>query len=391
MGKITSTLRNQSIKTSLFLYVATSFAVAFILITLCLSVCERINGYIRSNYSLTTNIYYLADENGIIMGEGAEIIMEEYVMSQRDSAIVSFLETLQSLIPFVIIAGSIMICTFLFYKFKLKKPIEILSYASSKIAGNDLEFEIEYLGEDELGKLCTSFEKMRKELYNNNRKMWRQLEERKHVNSMFAHELRTPLTVLKGYTDILRLSEDAMIIETTESLSNNIQRLEKYVDSMSNIQKIDSLTPNFRELGSNQLITECIRVTETTPSSYIVECEDNARFSQLCIDDEMILQAFGNVFSNALRYASEKITIIFEQNELEELFIIRVCDDGEGFSEDSLHKAKDVFYSSEGNHGGHFGLGLYISSLYCKWHQGDITIENGVHGAIVSISFKERN
>ncbi len=51
--------------------------------------------------------------------------------------------------------------------------------------------------------LCMAFDEMRQTLYENNREMWRSLEERKRLNSAFSHDLRTPLTVLRGYTDFL--------------------------------------------------------------------------------------------------------------------------------------------------------------------------------------------
>lgn len=62
-----------------------------------------------------------------------------------------------------------------------------------------------------MGALCASFEEMRRALWENNRVMWRQMEERKRLNAAFAHDLRTPLTVLRGYAGMLLhdLSEGA--------------------------------------------------------------------------------------------------------------------------------------------------------------------------------------
>ena len=85
----------------------------------------------------------------------------------------------------------------LFYKNKLKKPIDILNGASKKIANNNLDFKIQYDSKDEMGQLCSSFEKMRISLSENNSRMWRSMEERKRLNAAFAHDLRTPLTDIK--------------------------------------------------------------------------------------------------------------------------------------------------------------------------------------------------
>ncbi|WP_259455858.1 HAMP domain-containing protein [Bacillus sp. PK3_68] len=91
----------------------------------------------------------------------------------------------------------------LFYKLKLKKPLELLRRASEKISVNDLEFHIYYDGRDEMSELCGAFEKMRSQLEGNYKILWRSVEERKQINAIFAHDLRTPLSVLKGYSELL--------------------------------------------------------------------------------------------------------------------------------------------------------------------------------------------
>ncbi|MFD2880718.1 HAMP domain-containing protein [Paenibacillus rhizoplanae] len=89
-----------------------------------------------------------------------------------------------------------------FYHNKLKQPIGTLREASQKISGNDLNFRIPQASEDEMGQLCGSFERMRAALEDNNRQMWRSIEDRKQLNAaFFSHDLRTPLTVLRGYAD----------------------------------------------------------------------------------------------------------------------------------------------------------------------------------------------
>lgn len=91
---------------------------------------------------------------------------------------------------------------------------------AGKIAENNLDFKIIYDKEDELGKLCVSFEKMRQALQESNEEMWRQMEERKRLNAAFAHDLRTPLTVLKGQSELLRNMQPKM---TAEKVSDNLK------------------------------------------------------------------------------------------------------------------------------------------------------------------------
>ena len=93
---------------------------------------------------------------------------------------------------------SITIGAVIFYFGKLQKPIKLLINASENISDDNLDFVIDYSGKDELGQLCSSFEKMRLSLMDNNRTTWRMVEEKRKLNKAFSHELRTPLTVMRG-------------------------------------------------------------------------------------------------------------------------------------------------------------------------------------------------
>ena len=103
----------------------------------------------------------------------------------------------------VCFVGNILIISILFYKQQLQKPLEVLNTATENIASHNLDFEIPPMKQNELGKLCGSFDFMRSALMENYKEMWRQIEEREKLNAAFSHDLRTPLTVLKGQSEML--------------------------------------------------------------------------------------------------------------------------------------------------------------------------------------------
>lgn len=45
------------------------------------------------------------------------------------------------------------------------------------IADNELDFHVSYENKDEMGTLCKEFEMMRSDLADNNRKMWRMIDD----------------------------------------------------------------------------------------------------------------------------------------------------------------------------------------------------------------------
>ena len=125
--------------------------------------------------------------------------------------------------------------------------MDILTKSAEMIANSDLNFNIVYEKNDEMGTLCRSFEKMRGQLEENNGQMWRMMEEHKRLNAAFAHDLRTPLTVLKGYADFLKdyvpegKVDDDKLMSIISTMSDHIYRLESYVDTMNTVQKLDDI------------------------------------------------------------------------------------------------------------------------------------------------------
>ncbi len=120
-------------------------------------------------------------------------------------------------------------------------------FAFEQIAADNLDFSVQYDAEDELGTLCKSFERMKNELLNNYKRIWRMTEERRKLNAAFAHDLRIPLTVLQGYTDFLEEyipfpeKEDIKLLETNHMMAYYIKRLEDYVKVMNKIPKLEDI------------------------------------------------------------------------------------------------------------------------------------------------------
>ena len=88
-----------------------------------------------------------------------------------------------------------------FYHKVLEPPITVLMEATAHIQDRDLNFQITFDGQDELGRLCAAFEKMRQTLYENNRQMWSMLEERRALQASVAHDLRNPIAIMTGYVE----------------------------------------------------------------------------------------------------------------------------------------------------------------------------------------------
>ncbi|RKI37227.1 sensor histidine kinase [bacterium D16-51] len=295
-------------------------------------------------------------------------------------------------LPVVYIVGGIGIATLVYYKRKLRVPIAQLQNGIKRIQENDLDFCIEYNGSDELGQLCDSMEKMRKELRQNNKALWEALEQRKILNASMAHDLRTPITVLKGYLDYLedgipqdKLTEDKLL-DTVLSMQGAVIRLEQYAECVRNIEKIESIEIKMQPENVKLLIKEIESNISQLTGEKEIFFSDGISFNEVNIDKSVLFRILENLLQNALRYAEKQINISISQND--KFLILTVKDDGKGFTETDLKKADTMFYSKDRGKE-HFGIGLGICKILCEKHGGRLLITNNkVKGACVIAKLK---
>lgn len=286
----------------------------------------------------------------------------------------------------------VVVCGIIFYHRKIEKPISILLEASENISNNRLDFSVEVPEKNEFGELCLSFEKMRVALKENNIEMWRQVEERKRLNAAFSHDLRTPLTVLKGQSEILskyvpKMSEEK-IIETAETMKRHIIRLETYVNTMNDLQRLEDVEVK-KELVDVKELEHQMRITGAAvcKGKEFVLYQNIFDVDSVKIDTSIAMQVYENLLSNAVRYAKRKIEIAIDKKD--SLLLLNVVDDGAGFTAKDLSNAMKPFYKAENKiNNEHFGMGLNICKMLCEKHGGYLQISNE-NGAKAVAAFKE--
>ncbi len=288
---------------------------------------------------------------------------------------------------FIVITGA------LFYKRQMQKPLELLDHAADRIADNDLDFRITWNGSNELERLCTSFEKMRAALQDNNMEMWRLVEERKRLNAAFSHDLRTPLTVLKGQSEMLakyapQMSEEK-IISSAETMRRHIMRLEDYVTAMSELQRLEdiNITPAAVELDELLLQLQSTGKCLCRKKKFHFSCPFEKHVC-LLLDPSVVLRVYENLLSNAVRFATGNVSVSTECRD--ECLFLTVKDDGEGFTQKDLANAVKPFYKAmTDSEGGHLGMGLNICKILCEKHGGFLLLENA-DGGMVTAAFRQK-
>lgn len=277
----------------------------------------------------------------------------------------------------------ILLCALWFYKHKLSRPIRKLENAIGQIQKQNLDFQIVSEGKDELEKVCFSFEEMRRTLYENNQSMWNMLEERRRLQASVAHDLRNPITIVQTYAEYLKLylveenpsEELGRIVENLQAAS---KRMEQYTDSIRDISKLEELEINPVLVNLAEVLPDMEEELSLLAKSKNKKFRSNMLVEEIrgIIDISALYRILENLVTNASRYASE--TIQMDCTIEEGGIIIRISDDGPGFSPKVLSQKK-AYFTTNGEDG-HMGMGLSICRILCRKLGGKIELYNRKDG-----------
>lgn len=396
MGHIKNWFRKASIPVSFMVCGLICLVVALSLTKLTVWIAQMNRSEIESKYELTVYIppddMTFTDEQLLTKSDEMELGQEMSVIAtddflESDRQKYDFFVGLEDIAAILWYSVCLALAAFIFYHWKIKKPLSILNHATQEIANNNLDFQIDDSGMDELGRLCHAFETMRQELVQNNLNMWNAVEERKRLNAAFAHDLRTPLTVIQGHTDLLSNELGHKIVSQPDlndsicAIQNQVMRLNSYVTTMGDLQRLEDYEPCLREISSIYLVDAISETAQLLFPDGEIELRSTLKEQQLVGDLDALAQIYENILSNAARYAKQKIIISVDQEG--SFLILSVKDDGIGFSQNDLKYASSPYYRGEKTKVGntvHFGLGLYICHLLTEKLGGNLCLDNPTEG-----------
>ena len=339
----------------------------------------------------------MIDEPGLLVGEANFSVesMEASVSQLGPGERVAYmtLGVLMGALPVIYAIMGVLFCALWFYRKRLAPAITVLDEATRHISEQDLDFSVECPLNNELGRLCTSFEEMRIALYDNNLKLWRTIEERRTMQASVAHDLRNPLAIMAGIVEQLRESvatgklTEEKLSASLINLASTTSRMENYTNYIRDLDAIEDTEVNIAEVALPDFLREAAGgvgvLAEAKGLEITTSCDVPA--CRVGLDKEIFYRVLENVFSNAVRYARSHIELEFALRK--ESLWVRVSDDGPGFSKELLKKKQSLYYSEDPT-GEHMGLGLATSRILCAKHGGALRLSNTPNcGASVEITF----
>ena len=348
---------------------------------------------------------------------------------------------------YVFFLGAMLLVIRIYHRQKVYPVLSAVTELVENVEDGEYFRPVSYHGEDEMGSICAQADRIRRVLAREKSRQQDEEEQLRRINAAFAHDIRTPLTVIKGYTEFLekylpqgKLTE-RQVLEKLATIREQEERLLSFTGTMTTIQNLekrevcrrqvmmkdwmDALQKSLEGLGrSTKLVLEAeyLPPAQAQPGYPHAEPGPDAgkklyaepgldagkglhaepgpdagkglhaepgpdAGKELYADQELMLEALENIWSNALRYAEHRVVTSVKREG--SFLICFIQDDGPGFSDRALLRASEAYYREGTAEGGHFGLGLTISRILCERHGGGLTVVNSVEGgAIVSASFR---
>lgn len=399
MGKIKTAFRNMSLKKSLVLLAAFWLGLASVLSVAAILICSDIRQKILDTRPILVTDYTMdAVHSNMEIQDGVTVVPKEYVhgeLSKEYRIYYGIVTVLMAVFPVVYIILAAILLARSYYKLKLQIPIGELKKSMDHISEQDVDFQMQYDSEDEMGKLCSTFEQMKNEIHKSNREMWEMLQERKALTASVSHDLRTPITVINGYLDYLgktlereTLTEE--ILQTTiQNMTDAAHRLESYVDCVKNLQKLEDIEVNAEWISFQKFMEDRSREFSllAAANGKILIMQNETEAEMIETDSILLSKILENIFDNALRFARQQI--LLKAWETEKNYVIEIRDDGSGFSAEDLKSSISLFYSSPAN-GGSFGIGLSVCDRLCKKINGQMQLKNTPNGGASVILYLEK-
>ena len=267
----------------------------------------------------------------------------------------------------------------------VEKPINDLAKAADYIRDGNLNFEVMGSDYDEIDKLCTNFDTMRKELKMAQERESYMKKERSMLLANISHDLKTPVTSIKGYVEGIRDG----IADTPEKMNRYLDTIyakarviDDMVNNLSMFSKLElsRMTFDFEEGDINVFLRGLVEDYRLDMEKNGVELVSNIsdETAIVKIDYEKISRVFSNIIDNAVKYRNEnnpmlEISTFTRDNGV----YVCISDNGIGIEEKELKNVFEGFYrvdSSRSIKGS--GLGLGIVKQIVEKHGGKIWLKS---------------
>ena len=268
---------------------------------------------------------------------------------------------------------------------RVTRPVEQLAHAAQEVAEGNWNVRVDVNGEDELGQLADSFNRMTTELLGQRERLlqaervaaWRELARR------LAHELKNPLFPLQlTVENLVRARQqnpeqfEEVFRESSRTLLAEIANLKGIIGRFSEFSKMPQ--PQLQRVQVNEVIRGVAQLFQAqleAPGRAKISCELQLypHLEPVAADAELLHRAISNLVLNAMDAMPQGGTLILRTRNEGGKLLIEVADIGPGLTPEECERIFTPYYTNK-QHG--TGLGLAIVQSVVSDHGGRVRVQS---------------
>jgi two-component system, NtrC family, nitrogen regulation sensor histidine kinase NtrY len=268
---------------------------------------------------------------------------------------------------------------------RVTRPVEQLAHAAQEVAEGNWNVRVDVNGEDELGQLADSFNRMTTELLGQRERLlqaervaaWRELARR------LAHELKNPLFPLQlTVENLVRARQqnpeqfEEVFRESSRTLLAEIANLKGIIGRFSEFSKMPQ--PQLQRVQVNEVIRGVAQLFQAqldAPGRAKIACELqlDPHLEPVTADAELLHRAISNLVLNAMDAMPQGGTLTLRTRDHDGKLLIEVRDTGSGLTPEECAQIFTPYYTTK-QHG--TGLGLAIVQSIVSDHGGRVSVQS---------------
>jgi two-component system nitrogen regulation sensor histidine kinase NtrY len=268
---------------------------------------------------------------------------------------------------------------------RVTRPVVQLAHAAQEVAAGNWNVRVDVLGDDELGQLADSFNRMTTELLGQKERLmqaervaaWRELARR------LAHELKNPLFPLQlTVENLVRARQqnpeqfEEVFRESSQTLLAEIANLKGIIGRFSEFSKMPQ--PQLQRVQVNEVIRGAVQLFQAQleqPGRAKIDCDLrlDSHLEPVAADPELLHRVISNLVLNAMDAMPQGGKLTLRTRNEGDKVLIEVADTGSGLTPEECEQIFTPYYTSK-QHG--TGLGLAIVQSVVSDHGGSIRVQS---------------
>jgi len=264
------------------------------------------------------------------------------------------------------------------------RPIQELQRFTRQVALGDLDVQVPAGGQDELGDLARSFNRMTRELKENHEQLVRAEKDAawREMARQVAHEIKNPLTPLRLSADLLERAHAEGSPEFDPILARTVEIIRRQCDHMREIAKdfhaFAGRHHDLRPVDVAAALDEVLALHDAWARDTRIEVVRTGDGGTVRADPDELRRALINLVSNAFEAMPEGGRFEADVRVVDGRVAVELRDTGPGISEEQRGHLFEPYFTTRSSG---TGLGLAIVRRIVEDLGGEVTLRNREPGS----------